>query len=515
MKRSTGIPAMNCPHAKTCPGCPAIARSSDEQSQLKRGRVLRAWQEQDLPPRVAPLVSSSLQWGYRRRAKWVAEALTAGDKPGSAKTLAIGLYGPDHKVLDLPSCKVITPAIAKATHVLRTELATLPWANDIVGLDLRECQEHPSAGPAFLLTLIVSDPSPTWTSFRHNPAYFASQADNLLRLIPLVRGIAIASRGRRSVRLLDGAPQFLAGERTLVDHTGLASFQASFGAFVQANQGQARAIIQAIAAEVGSSHVLELFGGSGAIGLSLAAQGATVLTVESYAPAVAAANVSASADPSTRATFRAVVADLEDPELNSLQTELLRPSVEAQRFNWVVVNPPRRGLSPPLRKQIAEILPFLGQRIAYVSCDPDTLARDAADLRSLGFAATSVTPFDMMPQTEEVETLVFFERNETAPNISARTNATNSEPPNTFLLLVRGVTRRKGKLLQHAYFDRVRVIAGHTLIRLRIDHLTEVHATVMEARLAQALSRLAKLHHPLIGGKHDTNRYLFSRTLHP
>jgi 23S rRNA (uracil1939-C5)-methyltransferase len=503
--------AMNCPHALTCPGCPAIAKTAQEQNQQKRDRLLRAWQEQDLPTSITPLVPSPLQWGYRRRAKWVAEPRSAGEEPGSVKTLAIGLYGPDHKVLDLPSCKVITPAIAKTTHALRTELATLVWASDIVGLDLRECQEDPDADPALLLTLIVSDPSPTWKSFLHHPVHLANEAQNLLRRVPLIRGIAMASRGRASVRLLDGAPHFLAGERTLVDHTGLAPFQASFGAFVQANHGQAQAIIQAIVAEVGSSKVLELFGGSGAIGLSLAAQGAKVTMVESYEPAVAAANASASAEPSTRANFQAVVADLEDPELDSLQTELARLSVDLEGFDWVVVNPPRRGLSPQLRRRLAETLPTLRQRIAYVSCDPDTLARDAADLLRLGFAATSVTPFDMMPQTEEVETLAFFERTETAPSTSTRPSAADREQTSTFLLLVRGVTRRKGKLLQHAHFERVRVVGGHTLIQLRIGNLTHGRETATEARLKQAISRLAKLNHPLIGSTHDARTAAYFR----
>jgi 23S rRNA (uracil1939-C5)-methyltransferase len=70
----------------------------------------------------------------------------------------------------------------------------------------------------------------------------------------------------------------------------------------------------------------------------------------------------------------------------------------------VVVNPPRRGLSPALREALGDLRPEL---VAYVSCDPDTLARDLAHLRRAGLGTRRAQPLDMLPLTGHVETLVF------------------------------------------------------------------------------------------------------------
>jgi 23S rRNA (uracil1939-C5)-methyltransferase len=78
-----------------------------------------------------------------------------------------------------------------------------------------------------------------------------------------------------------------------------------------------------------------------------------------------------------------------------------------EKFDVVIVNPPRRGLSPETRHALGSLG---APRIAYVSCDPDTLARDLDHLARLGYQARSLLPFDMIPLTEEVETLAVLGR---------------------------------------------------------------------------------------------------------
>jgi 23S rRNA (uracil1939-C5)-methyltransferase len=78
-----------------------------------------------------------------------------------------------------------------------------------------------------------------------------------------------------------------------------------------------------------------------------------------------------------------------------------------ERFDAVVMNPPRRGVSPAARRSVAH----LGASLAvYVSCDPDTLARDLDHLGRLGYVAAGLAPFDMIPLTEEVETVCILRR---------------------------------------------------------------------------------------------------------
>jgi 23S rRNA (uracil1939-C5)-methyltransferase len=83
--------------------------------------------------------------------------------------------------------------------------------------------------------------------------------------------------------------------------------------------------------------------------------------------------------------------------------------VASERPDVVVVNPPRRGLSPATRAGIARLAPEL---VVYVSCEAVTLGRDLADFARHGLALRALTPFDMMPLTEEVESLAILSRAE-------------------------------------------------------------------------------------------------------
>ncbi len=89
-----------------------------------------------------------------------------------------------------------------------------------------------------------------------------------------------------------------------------------------------------------------------------------------------------------------------------------RLDAEGQRFDTVVVNPPRSGLSPALRQALGRAAPEL---LIYVSCEPRSLARDAADLARRRLVPAGLTPVDMMPQSRDVETLTVFRRGDPPP----------------------------------------------------------------------------------------------------
>jgi 23S rRNA (uracil1939-C5)-methyltransferase len=133
------------------------------------------------------------------------------------------------------------------------------------------------------------------------------------------------------------------------------------------------------------------------LALELCARGFQVCAVEVYAPALAAAAQAAREQGLERLQCRAAEAE-----------EAVRDSVaRGEHFDAVLMNPPRRGLSSALR----ELLPRLRARaLVYVSCDPETLARDLSDLAQRGWAARETQPFDMIPLTSGVETVVVLER---------------------------------------------------------------------------------------------------------
>jgi 23S rRNA (uracil1939-C5)-methyltransferase len=82
------------------------------------------------------------------------------------------------------------------------------------------------------------------------------------------------------------------------------------------------------------------------------------------------------------------------------------PHLEAKP-DMVLVDPPRAGLDT---RVVDEILKMNPKVIAYVSCDPSTLARDTARFINGGYTLRQVTPFDLFPQTFHIESISFLER---------------------------------------------------------------------------------------------------------
>lgn len=375
---------VECPHAERCTGCPLIGLDYAEQLEKKlatlRSALARFPALARLP--VEAMVAADPVSGYRVRAKLV---VGAGG--------AIGLYAAEgHEVLDLPECRVLTPEVAAEVAALR-ELCRnppvgagkllVPRADGGVlsGVDVREAR---AGGVRLLVTLIVEG------GRAGTDAEAAVAARAIMAREPNVAGVALSVRGS-GPRLLGGAPRTVAGASELPDEIDGVAHRATPGAFVQTHRGQAARLHQAIREALGSALgslagrlVYDVYGGSGAIGLMLARAGAEVTLVESFAPAARAA----------RDAGLAVIAD---------DAELVRAE---GRVDAVVVNPPRRGLGPRARAAVASAKP---KAVAYVSCAPDTLARDLDAFLVLGFSPRLLRPFDMIPLSEQVETLALLE----------------------------------------------------------------------------------------------------------
>ena len=142
----------------------------------------------------------------------------------------------------------------------------------------------------------------------------------------------------------------------------------------------------------GEEDILDLYCGTGTIGLSMAQKVKSLIGVEIIPEAIDDAKINAELNNIKNARFICGDASL---AAEKLKDEGITPQV-------IILDPPRKGCAEELLKTVARINP---QKIVYVSCDPATLARDCARLLDLGYAVNEVTPVDMFPRTSHVESV--------------------------------------------------------------------------------------------------------------
>jgi 23S rRNA (uracil1939-C5)-methyltransferase len=145
--------------------------------------------------------------------------------------------------------------------------------------------------------------------------------------------------------------------------------------------------------------VYDLFCGIGTLSLTLALRAGEIWGVELSEEAVADAIRNAQLNEIENVHFFA--GDVRDA---------LRPLIEkAPRPDVVVVDPPRAGLSKKVVRRLVEAHP---RRIVYVSCNPTTLAPNAAQMRDAGYRLVKVRAVDMFPHTPHIECVALLERSE-------------------------------------------------------------------------------------------------------
>jgi 23S rRNA (uracil1939-C5)-methyltransferase len=195
-----------------------------------------------------------------------------------------------------------------------------------------------------------------------------------------------------------GESEVLFGPGVVHDTLGPFTFEIGPNSFFQTNTRQAERLYQVAVAAcrlTPDDLVYDLYCGAGTISLWLALGARHVVGVDLVEEAIAGAHASMRANGVENCTF--VAGDM----LRVLTPEFFD---EHGRPDVVMVDPPRAGLHPRVAERLAEVRP---ERLIYVSCNPQTQARDLALLGApASYAITSVQPIDLFPQTAHVENVV-------------------------------------------------------------------------------------------------------------
>jgi len=197
----------------------------------------------------------------------------------------------------------------------------------------------------------------------------------------------------------EGPTGVLGSERLRERLCGL-DFEMSHNAFFQTNTEMAERLY-AVAAEYaglsGGERVFDLYCGIGTIGLTMAGRAGEVWGLEIVPAAIADAEANAERNGIENARFMA----------GSARTGVRPLLEEAGKPDVVLLDPPRAGLS---QKIVRRVLECEAKRIVYVSCNPTTLAPNAAQLVEAGYTLRRVKPVDMFPQTPHIECVAEFDK---------------------------------------------------------------------------------------------------------
>jgi 23S rRNA (uracil1939-C5)-methyltransferase len=378
-----GVPS--CKRAQDCQGCSLIAMNYPAQLRFKEAKVRRHLSNRtplaEVP--VLPILEAEQRLGYRTNAK-----LVMAKERGEVK---IGLYRRgSHTVVDIADCPLHHPLINRIVAVVKEEIAR----QDVYLYNPRSkrgllryltIKVAPAANRA-MVTFVCSERN--FRDLTHLGKWLMKKVPEVVSVqqnINSAEGNVIF--GRETLKML-GVPD-------LVDQVGEIRLRIAPTSFFQVNNEQAARIYAQVRQWAGlkpGEIAVDLYCGIGGIALNLARDAARVIGIEVSEEAVRNARENARMNERNNCAF--IAGDAAEL-IHDLAGELPPGSV-------AVLNPPRGGCAEEVLTELAGLAP---RTIIYVSCNPETLARDLELLHRLGYGTEAVQPVDMFPQTPHVESI--------------------------------------------------------------------------------------------------------------
>ena len=380
-----------CPHFLQCGGC--MWRHISYEAELKEKQK---WVEDALAriggvqhPQVQPIVAARTPDRYRNKAQFP----VGTDRSGR---VCLGFFAPrSHRVVPVEYCLLQPQVFDQAMQ------AFLSWANTH---PVPVYQEGSHEGVLRHLYLRVGmQTGEVMVCVVGNAAAlpYARELVSLLRAqVPGLASVVYNVNQDRTNVILGKTTQTLWGADVIQDRLCGLTFRLSPLSFYQVNHDQAErlyTLAKEYAAPTKDDILLDLYCGTGTIGLTMAQQAKQVIGVEVVPAAVDDAKQNARQNGIQNAEFFA--GDASEAAARFYQ--------QGTRPNVVVLDPPRKGCGCELVHTVAAMQP---DRVVYVSCDPATLARDVKEFSACGYPLAKATPVDMFPRTGHVETVVLLQR---------------------------------------------------------------------------------------------------------
>lgn len=369
------------------PGAPWQVLRYERQLEIKQAQVEEALRRIGRLERfeLEPIVPAEQQWRYRNKLEYSFGADADG-------RLICGFHAPGRwdQIVEVRDCLLASERANEARE------AVLRWcrAQGLEPYDRR-------SGQGLLRNLVVREGRRTGQlQLRLVTGPGELDRESIAEAVAADAALLLTQSDERAETTAGGHTELIAGSDRLEEEVRGIRLGISSDAFFQTNTEMSERLYGLAieyAALRGYERVFDLYCGIGTIGLAMAPRAAEIWGLELVEPAIADAIANARANEIDNAHFFAADVRL---ALRELIDKAGPPGV-------LVVDPPRAGLSQKIVRRIIEASP---RRLVYVSCNPTTLAPNAAQLAEAGYELRRVRPVDMFPQTPHIECVALLER---------------------------------------------------------------------------------------------------------
>jgi len=371
-----------CPYAKKCGGCDYQGTSYENQLKMKEDHVKKL-----LKPfvKVNTIVGMDNPYHYRHKV----HAVFACEARGK---IVAGVYKKNsHDVVDIERCQI---EVEEADIIIR-EIKDLLKSFRIKTYDedtgyglLRHVlvRKGYATGEIMVVLVLASPILPSKNNF----------VKALRKNHPDISTVVINVNDKRTSMVLGERNIVVYGKGFIEDKLCGCTFRISPNSFYQVNPKQtenlyAKAI--ACAGLTGKEKVIDAYCGTGTIGIIAAKHAKEVLGVELNKDAIKDAITNAKRNEVKNIRF-----------INDDAGKYMVSMAEKKETaDVVIMDPPRNGSDEAFLTSVVKLAP---KKVVYVSCNPETLARDLKFLTKKGYQVTEATPYDMFPMTAHIETVV-------------------------------------------------------------------------------------------------------------
>ena len=378
----SGVKSGNCPLYKKCGGCQLQNLTYEQQLRYKQVKCIRLLGKFC---RVGEIIGMENPYHYRNKV----QAAFALDRHSN---IISGVYqSSSHKIVPVTVCMTEDEKADEIIGTIRRLLKNFklrPYNEDTGRGFLRHVLVKRGFKSGQIMVVLVTGTR----DFPKKKDFVAT----LLKIHPEITTVVQNVNNQKTSMVLGNRSEVLFGDGYITEQLGDFSFRISPKAFYQINPIQTEVLYNTtleFAGLTGKETVVDAYCGTGTIGIFASPKAKKVVGVELNPDAVKDARVNAKLNSAENTEF-----------YNADAGEFLADAAASnEKYDVVIMDPPRSGSTVKFLKSVVKLAP---KTVVYVSCNPETLARDLMFLVRNGYKVKKIQPVDMFPHTNHVETVV-------------------------------------------------------------------------------------------------------------